>query len=1200
MSRKLLMCGGKNIGYLYNKYVSSDKSECIIDVGEELTPAFNYAYLLEAKGKTSFPGSTMTEASRNTHQVAEYNPITGKYDYTIISSSYDGDSTKSVTFSLTKLLDEVDRTTAYSDPKEIVSDRMYWDETEGEYMIEVKTKHEIHHNSDEWNVNSGNGNIITKELDTTITLIPSDQAYGIPVFNSNYKVVSWNDRMLVNGSWGQCTVSYNGPTGVCYAHMLRKSASTATKDEVDSLFSIPMHLVYAVDTEIIRTGIKKKIKVPLFGNQTKVGLQHVDTLYNGISITGTQTTYGSIKLEIPCMDKVVYTTFEGEGISLTPPEGFTVDEKSKIYFERFDGKVTEEYSNRYGTTSEEYIAIGAYRKFITLGERIDDNNFLFKIKATSADGSQSKTIDMILPDMVCPYSSTSTDPKCYVEWSDIHKKYVYYSNSEYVLLDNLDTFKYGPFREAFVRQYNTWVDKRAWRTPVMPNIGIVANTSVSTSSVRPRIITSNAGISEPYYVGRYAQNPIITWSSQAIEGGYVTSTDEDKLHTFTMVVKSKEEGSDAIWYDDRSLVNEHLRKWPVEIIMSRLDPSKLTPILTDIGKQIELPYFGPGTTYSLEKENTFGVGEVSGSEHIPKQVANIKIKVPLKPEHVIVYKEIEGTEVILQDNDMSLSRYDKPAYIKEISGVSILDVGMSEHYGYVIEYYNPSKPNAVKKIQVRLTDNPIFEGPTKECSSLIWDDTYGCYMIKYVSGYNFTYTKTNLTNKIEIPLFSGRTAIKATSTSTGETATLTIEAPVEMKDISIPAPSYELPTPTYFTGSSSATAPHKAYIDTGVKLFDTQKDFTIYLEYEPYGTPTTAGTPVIHCRYNSGNYRGLALTYDTTYSGWRLYGNTGVNSGNLLDSTTASISDTNPIDNNWHYRILIRFKNGLPDRIINLQDGKSDSEVAGYNNFKDYQLWTDTSGNAYPAWASHTRNLLLGCYETTSGSRSKYYKGWIYQCKVWNGTALTDEQIQYMFDGPVPYPSVRIKNHTVSSAATCINTGIAMFQSNAHNSVLGGSTIIIDFLTTIAYQPIGAPIIHAPGAGSITNGVGLRCDSGVLVKCGSGVATVDEKYRVKLDGQRGVMILQFKHYKYSTILDRVIEATDGILKEIPIKPELVDTPMGSWSNSYPITIGCYLSSEVTMNTSYFWTGTINDCMIWNGTELSDTQLEYVLKYMLGK
>lgn len=758
MSRKLLLCGGENPYFLYNYSFNANYADGTFSVGEDdVQPLYPYGYLMEAKGRSAFPGSTDRIPTLNFHKVAEYDMKKNKYKYTIESKSADGMKVDTVSFYLDHLLDEIDRTTADVDPG-LFADRLYWDENYGEYMLEIQTAHKVYDDSDGWIIDTGDGNIINIELDTGICLYPNGASTSKPCIKSNYRVVQWANRIAMNGSWNQRTLSWINENTLCYGHMLGDYPTNATKEQLDALFIPEMHIVYAIEKQLVRTGIKKKIKIPLFGEGTTFALKNVDSNLSGTEVIGSQTTFGYISMEVICTDAIRDTQFQGEGVSI--PDDMTVDPKGKVYFLGFDGKFITEYAN---FNDDDYKIVGSIQKAITLGERIDDNNFLFKIVAKSADGSKSETVEFTLPDMVCPYGSTSDGfPQCYVQWSDNDKCYVYYTNSEYILLNNLDTFKYGPFRKCYVRRYLQWDDKPAWRTPVMDHIEIMPTTDPSESSDRPWGIYVNADKCEPHYVGGYQQNPIITWSAQSTSGGYTPATEEDRIHTFTMAVNSLESPTNATWYGDRGTVNNHLAKYPIELILPRVNSKTLTPMLTDIKKKIELPYFGPGTTYSLEKESNFGEGEEWGSGHVKKLVANIRVSAPIMQYHDIIYDEYEsyppcpgGSQMdfdklqspLIKELETSDIVYSKTGYIKEIRGKDIhLDTNGDGTYEFVSLFtdnfdgtYNYSinirdRRNTVLstiplKMPYRLngyksTDEYYWE------DRMYWDESMSCYMIE--------------------------------------------------------------------------------------------------------------------------------------------------------------------------------------------------------------------------------------------------------------------------------------------------------------------------------------------------------------------------------------------------------------------------------------------------------------------------------------
>lgn len=685
----------------------------------------------------------------------------GIYEYRILQQSVTNPEKQSITrFRLNKQLVSW-RSNWY--------DRMYWDDSEGCYMIEKNASFVRLDGSDSSNVVEASGAFASVEVGGYPNSCDDDIA---PYVTSNWTVSTRTNAVnngltsIIGYAWTASNLSFFLPgrnlssasdlMNIFTANPVNATFPAHNTVASGSLSDSGVSPAEGVITE--RTGLTKKIKLKQYSG---------GTIYSMMSASGSLKT--TIRVDIPTMENkyMPYTqNLEGEGVTIASSAYYP----TKVYFEGFDGKFTTEYSCT-NSKSDEYKAIGPYYKAITLGERIDDDNFLFKIVARSADGSKSETVEFILPDMVCTYNDTFNDnnavyPNCYVQWSDEHGCYVYYANSEYILLDNLDTFKYGSFRKAKVQEYRQWTERPAWRSPVMSHLEIMPLADPSTTSNYPNGYYVNADRTEPYYVGAYVQNPIITWSNYSTSSTSSSATEEDRKYTFTMTVKNTQENATE-WYSTRDKVNAHLKKYPIELVLPRTNATQLTPILTNITKKIELPYFGPGTTYSLEKDNDwYGRTEEYGSGHIEKLVANIRVSAEMKYDFKLEYKIIDGRDILVKSTKRMVVRPDKPAYIMQVRGDSNLSYDTSSNtetiqllgkrlpngaYEYYIKQNLNGKETIINtfKLPYMLTFCTIsgagtrpessFESPPQQ-SILYWDPVSKSYKVEMRSMYYYADT----------------------------------------------------------------------------------------------------------------------------------------------------------------------------------------------------------------------------------------------------------------------------------------------------------------------------------------------------------------------------------------------------------------------------------------------------------------------------
>lgn len=192
------------------------------------------------------------------------------------------------------------------------------------------------------------------------------------------------------------------------------------------------------------------------------------------------------------------------------------------------------------------------------------------------------------------------------------------------------------------------------------------------------------------------------------------------------------------------------------------------------------------------------------------------------------------------------------------------------------------------------------------------------------------------------------TAKGTTKTSNVFTVTLTSTATPEP---TTPTPVYELASDTVFDGSSK-------YVDTGVKPFKTASDYTIFLDFDDGGaTQNDDLANVMHCVYEEGAYDGLKLYLNHEDGHYYLVGNS------QNTTTNYTYEDSWTMVKGQRNKIAIAISKGVVSNIV-----INGSTVAVNKNTYDM--------NDY--------SLILGAYQDKECNKSKYWKGTIHACKVWN------------------------------------------------------------------------------------------------------------------------------------------------------------------------------------------------------------------------
>ena len=204
------------------------------------------------------------------------------------------------------------------------------------------------------------------------------------------------------------------------------------------------------------------------------------------------------------------------------------------------------------------------------------------------------------------------------------------------------------------------------------------------------------------------------------------------------------------------------------------------------------------------------------------------------------------------------------------------------------------------------------------------------------------------------------TAKGTTKTSNVFTVTLTSTSTPEP---TTPTPVYELTSDIVFDGTSK-------YIDTGIKPFKTASNYTIFLDFDDGGaTQNDDLANVLHCVYEAGDYDGLKLYLNKEDGHYYLVGNSENTTTNYTyeDSWTMAKGQRN--------KIAIAISKGVVSNIV-----INGSTVAVNRN--EYDM------NDY--------SLILGAYQDAQTNKSKFWKGTIHTCKIWN-SAFTVAEMKALF-----------------------------------------------------------------------------------------------------------------------------------------------------------------------------------------------------------
>ena len=272
----------------------------------------------------------------------------------------------------------------------------------------------------------------------------------------------------------------------------------------------------------------------------------------------------------------------------------------------------------------------------------------------------------------------------------------------------------------------------------------------------------------------------------------------------------------------------------------------------------------------------------------------------------------------------------QPPTPTELTISNIANIEKPEKTEFYIEY---STNRAVSKHEVSWDGGNMFYDKTEDVTA---------------SGTNYKFKHDNSGNAgtynmaIRVTDSDGNT-----KTSNVFTVTLTSTATPEP---TTPTPVYEL-ADTVFDGSSK-------YIDTGVKPFKTASDYTIFIDFDDGGaTQNDNLANVMHCVYEEGAYDGLKLYLNHEDGHYYLVGNS------QNTTTNYTYEDSWTMVKGQRNKLAIAISKGVVSNIV-----INGSSVAVNKNTYDM--------NDY--------SLILGAYQDKECNKSKFWKGTIHTCKVWN------------------------------------------------------------------------------------------------------------------------------------------------------------------------------------------------------------------------
>lgn len=177
--------------------------------------------------------------------------------------------------------------------------------------------------------------------------------------------------------------------------------------------------------------------------------------------------------------------------------------------------------------------------------------------------------------------------------------------------------------------------------------------------------------------------------------------------------------------------------------------------------------------------------------------------------------------------------------------------------------------------------------------------------------------------------------------------------------------AYSLPSEVIFNGTNA--------VDTGVRLFDEDKDWSVYLEFEGSPSPMDGATEpyriLLHSMEETAPYKGFYFGLRNNLEKYAL---------NEANANKELYIDKKRTDTQ---KIIIYHKAG--ENKIYARYPSDDTTISDHNR-------TDSLTSSYIN-ITNSSTVVLGGYKNISGEFGRYWKGTLDKCYIWNEVLSDDE-----------------------------------------------------------------------------------------------------------------------------------------------------------------------------------------------------------------
>ena len=216
---------------------------------------------------------------------------------------------------------------------------------------------------------------------------------------------------------------------------------------------------------------------------------------------------------------------------------------------------------------------------------------------------------------------------------------------------------------------------------------------------------------------------------------------------------------------------------------------------------------------------------------------------------------------------------------------------------------------------------------------------------------------------------------------------------------------YSLPEETVFNGTST-------YIDTGVALLSTDQDFTIALDVTPAVSQVNNYATIFHCMHEENPYPGLAFMADNT-------GNTFY----IPKGNNSSTIGQNP------YLI----SESIRTKVVIIKEGTT---LSAYSS-------NSVTGSSNYTYTQVSENLLIGAYQTTNGTKGRYFSGTVHDFKIYNKVFTSEEKDAYLIINDESSRVFKIDSTCMNTADNTLIDNIAGISATlTGNPTVSGNQIV--------------------------------------------------------------------------------------------------------------------------------------------------------------